>query len=76
MLKFCIHCRRVKYESGDVDFQTSRNLSDVSQNNVDMDQNEFFNFDSSTPSKVSNNAIVRSQREIELEDILSGLKEK
>ena len=74
--KICVHCRRTKYKNGDVDSQTSRNLSDISQNDVDMDQNESFNSDSSPPSKVNNTTIVRSQGEIELEDILSGLKEK
>ena len=41
-----------------------------------MDQNESFNSDFTTPSKVYNIAIVRSQREIELEDMLSRLNEK
>ena len=46
--KIRVHCRRPKYGSGDVDSQTSRNLSDVCQNDVDMDQNESFNSDSLT----------------------------
>ena len=40
----------------------SRNLSDVSQNDVDMDQNESLISNSSTPSEVNNTAIIRSLR--------------
>lgn len=75
-VKICWACRHEKHKcrSKSADSQLS-NLSSVSQIDIALDENKFSIHDFASSCEV-NEVIVRSQREIELEDMLRALKEK
>lgn len=73
--KICSDCRKKSNGPSYSELSdTSENSSDISQMNVDIDQN--VSAEVNVTSSRSNPVDVRSERETELEDLLNDLKEK